>query len=389
MFNPFTSFWMAGFECTDQLNAFGNRVDFLQLTGHLDRLDEDYKKLGLFHIKTVREGIRWSQVETAPYTYNWETVGYMIEKAKAHHIQQVWDLCHFGFPGDLTPLHPHFSGRFVALCESFIHFYRSKVPVGPLIVTPVNEVSFLSWLGGDVAGTAPYCKNNGWEVKYALMRAYIKSIEAMKRIDGTIRILTTEPLVNMVPPLNATEAQLAFAVQQHEQQFQVLEMLSGNICPELGGQPAYLDLLGFNYYYNNQWIAGTGEFLPWQNEIPDSRWKPLRALLQDAYQRYQRPLVLSETSHPLEDRPLWIEFIAKECAAVLHNNIPLLGICWYPIIDRPDWDHLDCWHQSGLWDLLDVPSSTARSLHQATATAVLQAQRLLQHTLLSEKVELK
>src|SRR5213083_2167174 len=64
--NPFHSFWMAGFECTDKLNAFGNRVDFLNETGHLQLMDEDYKRLSLFQMGTVREGIRWSQVEKAP-----------------------------------------------------------------------------------------------------------------------------------------------------------------------------------------------------------------------------------------------------------------------------------------------------------------------------------
>ena len=32
---PFRSFWMGGFECSDQLNHFGNRVDLLSETGHI------------------------------------------------------------------------------------------------------------------------------------------------------------------------------------------------------------------------------------------------------------------------------------------------------------------------------------------------------------------
>ncbi len=80
--NPFRSFWMAGYECTDQLNAFGNRVDFLQLTGHLQKLSEDYENLSLFGMKTVREGIRWSQVEKQPYRYDWQTVAFMIEAGR-------------------------------------------------------------------------------------------------------------------------------------------------------------------------------------------------------------------------------------------------------------------------------------------------------------------
>ncbi|MEJ7665003.1 MAG: hypothetical protein WKG07_38540 [Hymenobacter sp.] len=43
-------------------------------------------------------------------------------------------------------------------------------------MTPINEVSFMSWLGGDVRGTSPYCVGQGWEVKLGLMRAYIEGV---------------------------------------------------------------------------------------------------------------------------------------------------------------------------------------------------------------------
>lgn len=385
--NPFCSFWMAGYECTDQQNAFGNRVDFLSLTGHLQRLNEDYRDLAPFHVRTVREGIRWSQVEKRPYYYDWETAGAMLDAGQAHGIQQVWDLCHFGFPDDLTPLHPMFARRFAALCRAFLEFYRSKNPTGTLIVTPINEVSFLSWLGGDACGTVPYCTKQGWEVKYGLMRAYIEGVAALRESDPTVRILTTEPLVNMVPPVNPTPEQAQAAAEAHDNQFQATDILAGRLCPELGGRPEFLDLVGLNFYYNNQWIVGSGAFLPWRNEVPDPRWRPLRELLAEAYQRYQRPLVLSETSHPGEDRPLWMRFVAGECAAALHQHVPLLGVCLYPIIDRPDWDHLTPWHRSGLWDatpagtLLQPGETPGRVLCLPYAEALLDAQALVAEAL--------
>jgi len=348
--SPFRSFWMGGYECTDKLNAWGNRVDFLEITGHLQRIDEDYQDIQEFDVRTVREGIRWSQVEKRPYQYDWSVVETMIERGRANGIQQVWDLCHFGFPDDLTPLHPMFARRFAALCRSFVKFYREQDPDGTLIVTPINEVSFLSWLGGDARGTSPYCIGLGWEVKYCLMRAYIEGCAALREADPSIRIMTTEPLVNMVPELDATYEQIAAANKAHLHQFQATDILSGRLCPELGGKPEYLDIIGLNFYYNNQWIVGTGKFLPWMNEGADPRWKPLRELFMQVYQRYQRPIVLSETSHPGIDRPLWTKFIAQECAAVLQQNVPLWGVCLYPIIDRPDWDHLTPWHRAGLWD---------------------------------------
>lgn len=125
--NPFQSFWMAGFECTDKLNAFGHRVDLINTTGHLQLIDEDYKRLSLFDMRTVREGIRWSQVEKIPYQYDWSSIEKMISCGKDNNIQQIWDLCHFGFPDDLTPLHPMFARRFAALCKAFVHFIEASI----------------------------------------------------------------------------------------------------------------------------------------------------------------------------------------------------------------------------------------------------------------------
>lgn len=380
--NPFRSFWMGGYECTDQLNAFGNRVDLLNVTSHLEFLRQDYAGLSQFSISTVREGIRWSKVEVSPYVYDFSTVAYMIECGQSMGIQQIWDICHFGFPDDLTPLHPMFSRRFSALCKAFVEFYRRLVPSGPLIVTPINEVSFISWLGGDVRGTSPYCVGQGWEVKYRLMKAYIEGIVAMKQIDPSIRILTTEPLVNMVPPESPTEQDLIDAVEANEFQFQSLDMLCGKICPELGGDISLIDLVGFNFYYNNQWIINTGTFLPWFNEESDPRWKPLSELLIMGYNRYKRPIVITETSHSQEHRPNWIEFIGNEISTTILAGIPLIGTCLYPIIDRPDWDFDDNWHGSGLWDM-DVVNGIGRErrLYQPYADELLKVQALVQSAL--------
>jgi len=380
--NPFSSFWMAGFECTDQLNAFGHRVDILKETGHLELIDQDYQRLKSFNITTVREGIRWTHVETRPYHYDWSTVKTMLEHGKANGVQQLWDICHFGFPDDLTPLHPLFARRFAALCRAFVKFYRSLDAYGTLIVTPINEVSFLSWLGGDVAGTSPYCRANGWQVKYALMRAYIEGVAAMREEDPSIKILTTEPLINAVPELNAPPERIEQALMWHNFQYQTVDILSGFMSPELGGKPEYVDIIGLNFYYLNQWEIDVWKPLIWKDSPLDPRWMPLRDLYTEVYDRYQKPIVLTETSHPKEDRPQWMNMIAKETAAVIEQGIPFYGICIYPIIDRPDWDDLTKWHNAGLWDaVLHENEPPERVLYEPYAEALLEGQELIDEAL--------
>ncbi|MCW3170855.1 hypothetical protein OMO38_20205 [Chryseobacterium sp. 09-1422] len=354
--NPFKSFLMGGFECADQQNAFGNRVDLYKTSGHDQYLEADYDQLNELGIKTVREGIRWSAVETKPYQYDWREVDRMISVSQAKGIQVVWDICHFGFPDDLTPLHPMFSRRFSHLCREFVIRYRSLIPEGTLIITPINEVSFISWLGGDVRGTSPYCVGQGWEVKYGLMKAYIEGIEMMKEVDPSVRILITEPLVSIVSNDPGNVDALLFAEEKHFEQFQVHDILSGIMCPELGGKPEYLDIIGVNYYYNNQWINETHEFLPWAEEPPHPLFRSLHSLVETVFTRYGRPMIIAETSHPGEDRAKWIRSITKECKTILRSGLPLLGCCYYPIIDRPDWDDLEDWHHSGIYDIFDTNS---------------------------------
>lgn len=377
--SPFKSFWMGGYECSDKLNASGNRVDLLNITQHLAFIYEDYALLKDFNISTVREGIRWSFVEKQPYVYDFSVVAEMMKAAKHHHIQQVWDLCHFGFPDDLTPLHPMFAKRFTALCLAFLEFYRSVNPSETLILIPINEVSFISWLGGEACGTAPYCQGMGWQVKYKLMKAYIEGVAALKSADDNVIILTSEPLVNMVPPQNPSEEDVVNAMIQHEHQFQATDILCGRICPELNGCPGYLDIVGLNYYYNNQWINGTTQFLGWADEPKDSRWRSPGSLVNEVYERYKKPVAITETSHPKEDRPFWITNITSQLVDILNNGIPLLGVCIYPIIDRPDWNDLITWHQAGLWDVEYGNGSYKRLLYEPYAKAFLQSQELIKN----------
>lgn len=352
----FNSFWMGGFECADHLNAFGNRVNMIEMTGHDLHLEADYLRLKEIGISTVREGIIWSEVEKKPYEYDWKWVDRIIGIAQKNNIQVIWDFCHFGFPDDLTPLHPMFARRFSSLCEAFIVHYRAKVPTGKIIVTPINEVSFLSWLGGEVRGTVPYCVQQGWEVKYHLMKAYIEGISKMKMIDTEVVIMSTEPLVNIKPESFENDIEINVAEQKTEEQFQILEILTGNICPELGGNPDYLDLIGLNFYFNNQWVHNSHEIIPWGDTPPHILWTPLHVLAEKVYQRYNRPIVISETSHPGEHRGNWLQYIKDECEQIFIKDIPLLGCCIYPVIDRPDWDFNEHWHRSGLWDIFDLES---------------------------------
>lgn len=340
----FNSFFMGGYECADHINRSGDRINLLEETQHDVRVREDYNDLLALGIKVVREGVCWSVAETAPYEFDFTEVCNRMQTAEELGIQVIWDLCHFGYPDGLYPTHPKFCERFIAFCAAFALFHRSETSQ-QLFIVPINEISFLSWHSGDVRGTVPFAVNSGWDIKYHLCKAAILGIGLIKNILPDCRILLVEPLIKIHPGLEPDHKLIA---NLNEEQFQAMDIIAGRICPELGGKEEYLDILGFNHYWNSQWDHAIGP-IPWQGTEP--RRIGLAHLLEEAFLRYQRPLLLTETGHFGDGRALWIEEVTLECCRALQKGIPLLGACIYPVIDRPDWDDLSSYHNSGIWDL--------------------------------------
>jgi beta-glucosidase/6-phospho-beta-glucosidase/beta-galactosidase len=340
----FDTFFIAGYECADHINASGERVNLLKETEHDLRVEEDYYLLTELGIGTVREGICWSEVEKLPYQYDFSEVLNRIKKGNKQGIQQIWDIMHFGCPADIYPTHPHFEKRFVALCEAFVTFYHQNCNK-KLHVVPINEISFHAWFAGERGGTAPYVRHAGWEVKYSLCKAAISGIKAIKALSPDAIISIVEPLVQIHPDADSCPLDIE---AQNGYQFQAADIILGRICPELGGQSDLIDLMGVNYYWNCQWrpMGGT---LDWPETKADRT--PFFELLQMIYEKYQKPLWISETGHFGEGRALWLTEIMLSVKKSIQNGIQIHGLCLYPVIDRPDWDNLEHYHNSGIWDL--------------------------------------
>lgn len=336
---------MGGFECADHINRSGVRINLQRENQHDKRVYEDYVALKEIGISVVREGICWSEVEIRPYVYDFSRLIPFFEAAEKLDMQIIWDLCHFGYPTDLIPTHPQFTSRFTSLAEHFLLFHLLNSSQVPWIV-PINEISFLSWHSGDVRGTVPFAVNSGWDIKYHLCKAKISAIKAIKQLVPETVILAVEPLVKVHPSSFFSDKARVNEMNNH--QFQAMDILLGRQCPELGGDENLIDGLGFNYYYNNQW-NDQHQIIPWPEET--GKMVPLSKLISEVYEKYNKPLLLTETGHFGDLRKQWMDEICREVKIILDKNIPLKGICIYPVIDRPDWDDLNSYSNCGLWDL--------------------------------------
>lgn len=345
----FRSFFQGGFEGATHINRHGERLDLIAATQHDLHVGSDYALLRSMDMRTARDSLRWPSIDRGDGRYDFSTFATMLEAAQREGVQVIWDLCHFGWPDGLDVFSPAFVERFAAFSRAVAEFIADADKDVPFFV-PVNEISFLSWAAGEEGYIHPHAKDRGFELKQQLVRAAIAGIKAVRAVDPRARILHVDPVIHVIAPRDRPD--LAQAAEQYRlSQFEAWDMLAGRAHPELGGDPAYLDIVGVNYYHSNQWEY-QGERILWDEPPPDDRRLAFHRILMEVYARYGRPILVSETGHVGTGRAAWLSEIATEVGLARAKGVPVEGLCLYPIIDRPDWEDADFWHHSGLWDLV-------------------------------------
>jgi beta-glucosidase/6-phospho-beta-glucosidase/beta-galactosidase len=355
----FSSFWGAGFESACHINKAGVRLDMVASTQHDRWVDEDYAALEERGLTTVRETVRWHLVEPSEGRFDFRTLEPMVETAKRHRLQILWTLSHYGWPDGLDLLSASFVGRFSGYCRAVASFLDAEGGSRPPVFTPINEMSFLAWAAGETGWFYPFLTHRGADVKRQLVHACLAGIAAIREVNPCARILTSEPLIHLVAE-TASEAHVEGAATYRASQFEVSDMLTGRRESALGGDASCVDIVGLNFYHDNQWEYPGGRKLSWHVAPRDARWRPLHLLLQEVFERYQRPLYITETSHVGDGRATWLHELSDEIHVAIDGGVPILGVCLYPIIDRYAWDDPTHWHKSGLWDLSSEPDGRLR-----------------------------
>ena len=327
---------MGGFESACHINSNAVRLDMLQATQHDRFITEDYAALLSMRIGTVRDTIRWHRVEVASRHYDFSSVDPYIDAANSVGTEVIWDLLHYGWPDDLDIYAPEFVDRFAAFCTAAARHLAARLQ-GNRFYTPINELSFFAWAAGQVGWFHPFSTGRGGELKRQLVRAWIAAVDAIRAVDPDARIVSVEPLIHTVPPRGRRDVG-GQAAAQNASQWEAWDMITGRRDPVLGGHERYLDIVGVNFYHDNQWEVPGGRKIHWHVKPRDRRWVPFSQMIRGAYDRYRRPIIIGETSHVGSGRAEWIRELTDEVIIAITAGLPLEGICLYPIVDRFEWN---------------------------------------------------
>ncbi len=342
----FKSFFQAGFECATGYNRHSQYIDQISATQHDIAVADDYKRLRLAGLRTAREGVRWNLVQRGG-RFDFSSLEPFLAAATLHGIELIHDLFHFGYPDDIDLFSADFPRRFAEYCYAVADFI-SRQTDEICYFTPVNEPSYFSWAAGEVGWFAPHQTGRSWELKRRLIEAAIQGINAIRCANPAARIVNVDPICHITARPDRPDVKDEVEYFNNHVVFQSWDMLCGKLEPELGGSPRHLDIVGINYYWTNQWEWGAAGH-PLDRDDP--RRCSVADLIRKVWQRYGADILVSETSEIGHWRAPWVRELASGAKEVLKENIPLRGICLYPILGMPEWHAPHEWTHMGLWNL--------------------------------------
>ena len=346
----FPTFFMSGFECSTFLWKDRERKDYVAATGHDQHLAADYAAAMDLGIGVVREAIRWPMVDLGGGKYDWSSVKAVQEAATACKITPIWDLCHYGLPNSCDPFSDECRDRFVDYCRAAAKFVTGSAEP-PFFFTPVNEITFFAAGATDLEWMYPFAKGREDQLKRALAGMAIAGAKAIRDVYPDARMVHVDPIIHAVPPPDRPDLADEARDEAYREAYEGWDMLCGRLAPELGGSPEILDIVGVNAYHYSQVQLGENK----ERVVlgpRDPRRKPLSELLQFAWNRYGRPIIIGETSGFQDNRAEWLRMTVEESLKAINAGVDLHGICLYPFVDLPDWFNQK-WAKIGVFDVAD------------------------------------
>jgi beta-glucosidase len=351
--------WAGGIENTfvPQTRPGHRALDEYELMGHYEHWQTDLALARDLGLKALRWGVPWYRVEPEPGKFDWswtdQVIPYLVEELK---ILPVIDLMHYGCPFWLkrefaNKDYPKFVARYAA---EFSRRYQSLIKW----FTPLNEPIINALMCGMRGLWSPYLKGERGYIKIMLQLAkgIVRTVEAIKEIQPDsvmVHVEATGLTRTIREDLNA------LAQEEKHRGYLCYDLISGRLThdhlifswlirngvspddlDELRRNKINLDVIGMNFY--PQWSTkqlyidkrGRIAFRETEHE-----GEGFAELITDYYNRYQAPIMITETSAVGSDevRSKWLESSVSMIKNLRGNGVPVIGYTWFPLFTMIDW----------------------------------------------------
>jgi beta-glucosidase len=332
-------------------------LDEYELMGHYEHWREDVSLTRELGLQALRWGIPWYKVEPEAGKFDWswtdEVVPYMVEELR---ITPIIDLIHYGCPFWLNKEfankdYPKYVARYA---QEFANRYKHLIK----FYTPLNEPIINALMCGLRGLWAPYLKGERGYLKVMMQIA-----RGIQRTVKAIRDVDPDSVMVYVEATGLTRAIRedlnSLAVEETRRGYLCYDLITGRVnsshpllswllrngityddLTALHDGALKMDIVGLNFY--PQWSTKQ-IFQDKRGRIQFRDIEPegdgFKELINSYYQRYQTPIMITETSAvgPDEIRTRWLEKSLADVKELRGEGVPVMGYTWFPLFTMIDW----------------------------------------------------
>lgn len=351
--------WASGIEDTfvPQVKPGHRALDEYELMGHYEHWREDLALGRELGARALRWGVPWYCVEPRPGKFDWrwtdEVLPYMVEELG---IAPIIDLMHYGCP--LWMSRPFIDKEYVGAVSAYAAAFARRYVGLVRWYTPLNEPLVNALNCGKRGLWPPYLRGDSGYIRVMLqlVKGIVATVEAIREVDPRAMMVHVEA----TGLSHAIRRDLeALALEEQHRGYLSYDLLTGRVTPDhpllpwllrngvapddllgFAKRPLKLDVVGMNFY--PQWstrhlyIDKRGRLA--FRQVPDDA-AGFTALIKDYYERYQAPIMITETSAFGADelRLEWLKTSVDAVKSLRGQGVPVIGYTWFPLFTMIDW----------------------------------------------------
>lgn len=359
-----------GIECS--YNRVQSRYfDQLAYSGHYDRIEDDIEKFSQLGIKAMRYPVIWERLcPTQNATIDWSATDRALKLLREKNIEPIVGFVHHGS----GPKYANFAtAKFASGLEQFARQVSQRYP-WVKYYTPVNEPLTTARFAGLYGLWHPHKRNDKAFVSILLneMKAIVLAMRAIREINPEARLVQTEDLAKIYStPFMAYQAKF-----ENSRRWLTYDILCGRLNDRhplwryfskyaaqddlafLQQNPCPPDILGLDYYATSErYLDENLARYPAHTHGHNHRHKyadveavrirlnepsGIKVLLEEAWERYKLPMVLTEVhiNCDYDNQVRWFGQIRNACSELLQQGVNIKALTTWAMLGSFGWNRL-------------------------------------------------